>query len=41
VNIKNIMNHYLDESLSLIKQKIETRLDEIAIQKAYYENLMS
>jgi len=31
----------LIENFLLIKQKIEARLSEIAIQKAYYKNLMS
>jgi len=34
------MNHLLDENMSLIKQKIKARLGEIAIQKAYYKNLL-
>jgi len=35
------MNRFLDENVSLIKQKMKARLGEIAIQKAYYKNLVS
>jgi len=34
------MNRFLDENMSLIKQKMKARLGEIAIQKAHYKNLI-